>query len=354
MGRRDAGTGLRSACEESRGHQRPRHRPDRRHAGVLPPAGHGIPAGVRTARGGDARHPGRPDADARRVRHAVARRGARARDRARRWLPDRRRDRGQHRALEGQAQGMAVFAAGDAAAPRRGARGAARRRDVPPAGPRRHAAQAGRGGSRGAHGRQVAQGRDPGRARSLLSRRHRPRAGARHAGTGRAHHARRSRPVAAAGRGAAADPLPRHRRLQARHLDAGARVAAVAEPPRELRPQGARLQQRELHPHRVPGDEPRLRRPRLLLRRPVLPAGRADPRPAVEGVREGARRDDPHGAQRRDGRPGRSVSVPGRHEPVRRPAAEADARGARRAHRASCRPPTWTPSRMASRAARPR
>ena len=49
------------------------------------------------------------------------------------------------------------------------------------------------------------------------------------------------------------------------------------------------LQQRALHPHALPGHEPRVRRPRLLLRRPRLPAGRAGEGPAVEGVRAGAR-----------------------------------------------------------------
>ena len=83
--------------------------------------------------------------------------------------------------------------------------------------------------------------------------------------------------------------LSRHRRLQARPLDPGPGDAAGAQHPRELRPQGDGLQQRALHPHRVPGDEPRLRRSRLLLRRSVLPARGADPGPALEGLREGAR-----------------------------------------------------------------
>ncbi len=49
---------------------------------------------------------------------------------------------------------------------------------------------------------------------------------------------------------------------------------------------------------RLPGDEPRLRRPRLLLRRPAVSAGGAAARTAVEGLREGARGDDSHGPQR--------------------------------------------------------
>ena len=45
---------------------------------------------------------------------------------------------------------------------------------------------------------------------------------------------------------------------------------------------------------------------------PLLPAGRADARTAVEGIREGPRRDDPSRPQRPARGPGRSVSVPGR------------------------------------------
>ncbi len=130
-------------------------------------------------------------------------------------------------------------------------------------------------------------------------------------------------------RGAAHHELPRRGRVQARHLDAGPGAAAVAQPARELRPQVDGLQQRELRAHRVPGDEPRLRGPRLLLRRPVLPACRAARGPAVEGVRQGARRHDPHGSQRRRCGPGRPLPLPGRDEPVRGPAREAAARGAR-------------------------
>ena len=65
--------------------------------------------------------------------------------------------------------------------------------------------------------------------------------------------------------------------------------------------QGDGLQQRALHPRPLPGDEPGVRRPRLLLRRPGLPARRADARAAVEGVRRGAgsgrstgRKNDPN------------------------------------------------------------
>ena len=49
----------------------------------------------------------------------------------------------------------------------------------------------------------------------------------------------------------------------------------------------------------LPGDESRLRRSRLLLRRPAVPAGGAAARAAVEGLRQGACGDDSSRAQRR-------------------------------------------------------
>ncbi len=79
-----------------------------------------VPAGRRAALRGDARHAWRADHDARRVRHALARRGARAVDHARRRLRDRRRDREPHRGGEGQDQAVAVREGGDAAARRAG------------------------------------------------------------------------------------------------------------------------------------------------------------------------------------------------------------------------------------------
>ncbi len=195
---------------------------------------------------------------------------------------------------------MAVLEAGAAAASRLGARSSPRWRDLPPARSRGHAAQDGRGGEAGARRRQDAQGSPAGRARPLLSRRHRAGVRARRAGTGRPDHARRPRAVAATHRAAAQHQLSRRRGLQARRLDAGPGAAAVAQHPRELRRARDGLQQRELHPHRLPGDEPRLRRPRLLLRRPAFPACNTDQGPALQGVREAARRDDPHGSQRRE------------------------------------------------------
>ncbi len=79
---------------------------------------------------------------------------------------------------------------------------------------------------------------------------------------------------------------------------------------------GTGLQLRALHPHALPGDEPRLRRPRLLLRRPLLPARGAGEGAAVEGVREVPLRDHRLGSQRPEREARRPVCLPGRHEPV--------------------------------------
>ena len=88
------------------------------------------------------------------------------------------------------------------------------------------------------------------------------------AGAGRAaSRSRTSRNWKVQHRGAGQDELQGHRRLQAHRLDAGPGDAAGAEHPRERRPEGDGLQQRALHPHALPGDEPGVRRPRLLLRR---------------------------------------------------------------------------------------
>ena len=67
---------------------------------------------------------------------------------------------------------------------------------------------------------------------------------------------------------------------------------------------------------RVPGDEPGVRGPRLLLRRFALPAGGADPRPAVEGLCARAREAGSRRRQRSRRAAGRSVSVPGRQQSV--------------------------------------
>src|SRR5947208_533974 len=109
---------------------------------------------------------------------------------------------------------------------------------------------------------------------------------------------------------------PDSRRVMLPHLGAGHGDAAGAQHPRGLRSQVHGLRQRPLHPHPLPGDEPRLRRPRFLLRRPELLAGAADRGPAVEGLRARAREAHPPGPQR-PGHPARGpLSVPGRKEPV--------------------------------------
>src|SRR5438132_776515 len=140
----------------------------------------------------------------------------------------------------------------------------------------------------------------PGRLRPVLQGRH--RAGIRPRTTrGRGtRHAARPGGLEGEDRRARHDDLSRHRRLQATALVARARDARGAEYPRDLRSQGHGLQQRALHPHRVPGDEPRVRGPRLLLRRPRVPAGGADPRLALEGLRAATRAPD----QSRPQRPG--------------------------------------------------
>ena len=140
---------------------------------------------------------------------------------------------------------VAVLEGRDAAARRRGARGAGRGRDLPPGRSRGDAAQAGRGGSGSTQGRQVAQGSAAGRLRPLLPRRRRRGIRARRARAGRAGHEGGPRELAGQARGAAPHELPRHRRLQARPLDPGPGNAAGAQHPRELRPEGDGLQQRD-------------------------------------------------------------------------------------------------------------
>ena len=125
-----------------------------------------------------------------------------------------------------------------------------------------------------------------------------------------------SRELARVSRRARQHQLQGHRGLQAHALGAGPGDAADAEHPRELRPEVDGLQQRALHPHGVPGDEPGVRGSRLLLRRFALPAGGADPRPAVEGLCARAREADHAKTQRSRRAARRSVSVPGRQQSV--------------------------------------
>ena len=288
--------------------------------------GHGVPARVRPARGGHARHAGRPDADARRVRHAVARRGARARDRAGRRLPDRRGDRRQHRALEGQAQGVAVLEAGDAAAPRRGARGAARRarssasptsrrRCASWSRPRPQALAAGKSRKdaiqaaydrfyRGDIAREFVRGtQEQGGLITLADLAH-------------------WQPLVE-------EPLATtYRGIDVYKLDTWTQGPALLQSLNilenfDLKAMGYNSAN---YIHTVYQAMNLAFADRdFYYGDPYFPPEEPTPRPAVEGVREGARRDDPHGSQRRERPARRSVSVPGRHEPVRRPAASSSA-----------------------------
>src|SRR5256886_737145 len=108
--------------------------------------------------------------------------------------------------------------------------------------------------------------------------------------------------------------------LHATAVVAGPGDARGAEYPRDLGSKGDGLQRRALHPHRVPGDEPRVRGPRLLLRRPGVPAGRADPGLALEGLRAAAGAPDQSRPQRSGHQAGRSLSLPGGDEPLPGPA----------------------------------
>ena len=72
--------------------------------------------------------------------------------------------------------------------------------------------------------------------------------------------------------------------------------------------QGDGLQLAALHPHPVPGDQHGLRRPRLLLRRPDLPAGGAGGGAALEGVRPQALGRHARRPQRSGRAPRRSLS----------------------------------------------
>lgn len=80
--------------------------------------------------------------------------------------------------------------------------------------------------------------------------------------------------------------------------------------------QGDGLQQHTLHPHVVPGDEPRVCRSRFLLRRPGIPARRTDPRAALEGIRAAAGAADQSRTQRSGDQAGRSLSLPGWDESI--------------------------------------
>ncbi len=149
LGRRDAGPGLRPADEKVIGVNALGVAPTGATPEFFRAQRTALPARVRPARGGDPGHAGRPAHDARRVRAAAAWGRARAGDRDGRRLPDRGPAREHDRAAEDDARAVAVLARGVLPPPRRGARGAGRGRDVPPARPRAHAAQARRGRAAG-------------------------------------------------------------------------------------------------------------------------------------------------------------------------------------------------------------
>ena len=338
MGRGNAGPRLRPANEEGRRHQRSRRRPDRRHAGVLPRAEDGVPAGVRPARRSDAGYAGRAHHDARRVRAPQPEGRSRPGHRDGRRVPDRGPAREHDRAAEDDARAVAVLARGVLHPPRRGTRGAGRGRGVPAAGPRRHAPQARRGRAAGARRREEPEGGAAGGVRPLLPRRRGRRARARDARAGRALHEGGPRPLEGEDRGAGQDELPRHRRLQARRVDAGPGDAPGPERPRERGPEVDGLQLAAVRPHPLPGDEPRVRGPRLLLRGPGLRARGAGGGPPLEGVREEPLRADPDGPQRPRRQARRPVPVPGRDEPVEGSAREVAHRARRDDRPAGARP----------------
>ena len=86
LGRRDAGAHLQPEDEEDHRDQRARRRADRRNRRVLSRPRDQVSAGGRAALRRHAGHARRAHHDAGGVRHALARRGARARDHARRRL----------------------------------------------------------------------------------------------------------------------------------------------------------------------------------------------------------------------------------------------------------------------------
>ena len=223
-------------------------------------------------------------------------------------------------------------------------RGAGARRDVRSKRSGGHAAQAGRCGAAGAQGGKEPQGRDLRGVRPLLQGRHRPGAGARRAGRGRTVHDRRPGELEGQDRGAAQHDVQGDHRLQAPDLAAGAGDAPGAQHPGERRPQGDGLQLAEVHPHALPDDEPRLCRPRLLLRRSLLPARRAGARDCCRrSTRRRATRRSTGRATIRPSSPGDPYPYPGWHESVR-DAARSSGR----------RFPTRTPPRRVAGPTRPR
>ena len=205
--------------------------------------------------------------------------------------PIEARARRRDRAREGADQGVAVLGEALPDASGRGARGAAAGRDLPPAGSARDAARSSSRPSRRAH----AAGKS--RKEAILAAYDRFYKGdiaagvrARLARAGRPRHDGGPREVE--GRASRSRSTTTYKGIDVYKLDVWTQGPAMlrgAEPARADGPEGDGLQQRALHPRALPGDEPGVRRPRLLLRRPRLPAGGAAARAAVQGVRGGAR-----------------------------------------------------------------
>ena len=187
--------------------------------------------------------PGGLHGDAGRVRHAVARAGARAGDRDGRRLRDRsagRRTRSSARRPRSRSgstrRASSCRTSGRRAKRPRPARSSGRRIS------RRRCASSSRPKQTALKAGQVAQGGDPRRVRSLLQGRHRAGDRARHARGGRPVHDGGSGELAGEDRRAALDELQGHRGLQARAVAAGAGDAAGAQHPRERRREGDGLQ----------------------------------------------------------------------------------------------------------------
>ena len=249
--------------------------------GATPEFYHGknmrLPAGVRPPGRGDAGHAGRPPGDAGRVRQAVA-------------------------SPTSSAPAIQMADGYPIEAPARRRASSARRR----------ASRSGRTRAPSSSPTRARPARRPGPARSSASPTSPPpcaswsRPSARRSPPARAAR-RRSRPpttastrgtsprssCAAPGSRAASSPARTWPRWQVKieepvktsykgidvykldHLDAGPGHAPGPQPPRAPGPARHGAQQRPLHPHALPGHEPGLRRPRLLLRRPRLSAGGA-------------------------------------------------------------------------------
>ena len=320
LGRRDAGAHLQPADEEGHRHQRARCRADRRDAGVLPAKGMEYPPEYGPLAAVTPGTPGRPDGDAGRVRHALAEGGARAGHPDGRRLSDRgagrRRDRARRRSEIKQ------WPYSSRSSCRTRAR-SAKRRDAgeifQPAGPRGHAAQAGRSRGAGARCRQD-------RKQAIYAAYDRFYKGDIARGIRRA--ARGSRAVCTRSRTWRTGRCKSRSRsstdykgievYKLTHWTQGPVMLQALNILEPLDLQGDGLQQRALHPHALPGDEPRLRRSRLLLRRSRTSRRKSRSGPALEGLRDASARSSSTGSRTIPIFGPAILSVPGRHESVSR------------------------------------